>query len=202
MFTTIRMPAHELSGATRAMSVFLGALVMGMIIQMVTAALMMLDAEPTAQIVAEKVLAGGNVEVAVGPVVVIISDHWLRAYCIIGAVLGSILSIAVYPPKDMNQKSIIRKSATSLTVSLISGIMFTPVIIRYYDLPRDGDWVLFAAGTVSLLSVSVLSQILPILINSARNKTKDVASTVFGKSYVPDSDIHSDIPRSDPSNHV
>lgn len=127
-------------------------------------------------------------------VVVILADNWLRAYCIIGSVLGAILSIAIYPPQEPASKNSIRQSATKLIVSLLSGIVFTPVLVRYLDVPLDGDWILFGAGTVSLLSVSVLTAALPLITLMAKRRVKDVIGKVMGSNYIPDSDTHGDSP--------
>lgn len=174
------------SATWKVVAMVLGVLAMGMVLQIVAAAVMLLDNEAVNVVVNQP-----------QDVVVIVGDNWLRAYCIVGAVLGSILAIAIYPPKEVSQfqfKTAIRKAAANLTVSLISGIMFTPVIIRYFELPRDGDWVLFSAGTVSLLSVSVLSALLPILATAAKNRAKDVAAKAFGPRYIPDSDFNDPLP--------
>lgn len=136
--------------------------------QATTAAAMLLEAVPGEQVV----LADKDGEEKREEVVVIIGDNYLRAWCIVGSVFGSILSVALFPPSEKSQTVAVRRISVNCLISMISGVMFSPVLVRFYDLPRDGDWVLFTSGVVSLSSVSVLQLTVPLIPLMAKGKFK------------------------------
>lgn len=99
-----------------------------------------------------------------------------RAFCIAGALGGAFLSIALFPPRgtDSHQS---RNQALRFGSSAISGLLFTPVVIRWQGWPVDVDVVLAVSGGVALVSVSVISAVVPFLIRKITGKVKDAASS-------------------------
>lgn len=133
-------------------------------------------------------------------VVAIMGDHWLAAYCLIGSALGAILSIAIFPihnPKPVGKKprqstpsepevsrNLIRQLCVKFAASLICGVLAAPVTIRYYDFPRDVDFVLFISGAIAFLSISAIHAGMPFLLAGVASRVKSTIS-VTGLDPVP-----------------
>lgn len=94
---------------------------------------------------------------SVGNTVVIFDDSKLRGWCIAGSCGGAILSIFLFPlpnPKEL---------AFKLLASGISGMMFSPMFLRWIGWQVDVDTVLFTSGGVALFSWGVLQILVPLV---------------------------------------
>lgn len=109
------------------------------------------------------IAATAGMEAMSNGTVVIFEDFKLRGWCIAGACGGALVSILVFPlPKP-------RALAFKLVASGISGMMFSPMIIRWSGLQVDVDTVVFVSGIVALLSWGCIQIAVP------------VATKIFGK---------------------
>jgi hypothetical protein len=86
----------------------------------------------------------------------VMDDASLRLVCIMGSIGGALISVLLYPlPRT---KELIAK----LVVSVIAGVMFTPMVVRWLNLSRDTDTLLFASCAVALLGYTSLQIIVPL----------------------------------------
>lgn len=99
-------------------------------------------------------------EAAVG----IFSESTLRAWAVIGAVLGSMLSVAIAPPKPESTTAELLRSLLFKGVASISGgIIFTPIAFKYTALEVTVDMVLSVSGVMSFLTTSILHRLVPVI---------------------------------------
>ena len=101
----------------------------------------------------------------------IIDDSKLRLICVAGSLGGAILSVGFFPPE--RNGNVIRGVALKLSCSSISGVMFTPAIMRWFNIEFQTDIVLACSGTVSLLSWSVLQMAVPLITRIIRGRITD-----------------------------
>lgn len=87
----------------------------------------------------------------------------LRMFCLIGALGGAFLAVALFPPKE-GAGSPVRRLAAKFLSSGIAGMLFTPIVIRWREWPLDVDVVLAVSGAVALVAVTVLHTAIPILL--------------------------------------
>lgn len=100
---------------------------------------------------------------------VIFEDTRLLMCCVIGAFLGACLNVFVSPIDLGNEpREAMRKVAARMLASLISGVIFAPMIVRYFQIELNLDTLLFVAGVTSFLAVGVLDGVAPMLIAKAK----------------------------------
>lgn len=85
----------------------------------------------------------------------------LRAYTIIGCVIGSFLSVIIFPPEGGAHA--VRNLGIKFFTSLSLGVLFTPLIIRYFDMPRDVDIAMAIGGGWSIFSAGVVHKVAPYI---------------------------------------
>lgn len=98
--------------------------------------------------------AGEHIDVVVNG---IMDSSALRLYCIIGSVLGAMLSISVFPMLQW------QTAAQKALASTISGAVFTPLLMHWWSLSLTLDYVLGCSATVALCSWSILQIALPMV---------------------------------------
>lgn len=84
-------------------------------------------------------------------------DERLRLVCLSGSIGGAIVSVGLFRPRNTQEL------AWKLTCSGLSGMMFSPMIMRYIGWPLEADHVLAASGSVALLSWGVLQMAVPLM---------------------------------------
>lgn len=94
--------------------------------------------------------------------VVIFEDRHRIAYCLIGALSGAFVSVAVFPPKT-DEKSVARRMGTKFGCSAIGGIVLTPKAIEYFGWEPNADNLIFSSFLVATIAVSLLHTVLPML---------------------------------------
>lgn len=99
----------------------------------------------------------GGVALAADGVVVIMDDQKLRALSVIGSLLGAFLSVGLLPPSSTDLRQYALKFGGSATV----GILVSPLLIRYYSIAVDSDWVFGVSGIVAALSTITLHKLIP-----------------------------------------
>lgn len=90
--------------------------------------------------------------------IVIMDDTRLRLICIAGSLGGAVVSVMLF--SVTTHKELARK----LTVSSLSGVIFSPVIMRYIAVPASTDYVLVISAVTALLSWSALQTVVPMAI--------------------------------------
>jgi uncharacterized membrane protein len=97
-----------------------------------------------------------------------------RIFCLLGAIGGAFLAIALFPPREQ-LGNYSRRLALKFVSSGIAGLLFTPIIIRWQKWPIDVDTVLAVSGIVALVSVSIISALVPIFVKKVVGKFGDEA---------------------------
>lgn len=87
----------------------------------------------------------------------VMDDARLRYTCIIGAVGGAIISIAMFSTPRF------RPMTAKFVVSAVSGSMVTPAIMRMFYMPLDTDWILGASCVVAVCAYSVIQVLAPLV---------------------------------------
>lgn len=96
--------------------------------------------------------------VIVSPEVIEILAHkTLRLYCLLGALGGGMVGVLI-----MGQAGA-REMAGKWTVGVLSGIMFTPWLVKMTGAAPLPDTIVAASGVVSLLSWGCLHKLIPVL---------------------------------------
>lgn len=89
--------------------------------------------------------------------IVIMDDSRLRLICIAGSLGGAVVSVMLFTVTS--HKELARK----MTVSCISGIVFSPVIMRYVSLDPTTDYVLLCSAVTAMLSWTLLQTVIPMV---------------------------------------
>lgn len=79
----------------------------------------------------------------------------LRMYCLLGSIGGAWLAITIFPPHT-ERGNVAQKLAFKFLSSSVSGLLFTPIAIRWQNWPLDVDVILAVSGIVAFLSWSLL----------------------------------------------
>lgn len=87
----------------------------------------------------------------------------LRAWCVIGAVIGGTLAVLIWAPEDPASKIGFRMVLVKFLAATLLGIMCGPVACRYTDAPINEDWVMFVAGSIAFSGVPVIHKTAPII---------------------------------------
>lgn len=96
------------------------------------------------------VAGGGGLVAAQGGVPGVMDDAQLRAWCIVGSVMGAALSVIFTPPKTL------RVGVFKWLGSLLTSFMFTPSVFLWLDVDRSIDAVLPIAGLSAFLAWYIL----------------------------------------------
>lgn len=90
--------------------------------------------------------------------IVIMDDTRLRLICMAGSLGGAVMSVMLFTVTT--HKELARK----LTLSSLSGLIFSPVIMRYLAVPVSTDYVLVVSAVTALLSWTSLQTVVPMAI--------------------------------------
>jgi hypothetical protein len=101
-------------------------------------------------------LVGGASLAAEGTPVIMDSAH-LRALCIVGSALGAVISIGLLPTDTTSMP----QYALKFGVSATTGILTSPLVVRYLEIQPDSDIVLGVSGLIAILSTVTLHKVLP-----------------------------------------
>jgi uncharacterized protein YacL len=123
-----------------------------------------------------------SVDPVVDPVMVTTSVLFenvaLRSACAVGSVMGALLSILLFPCMSANA---LREMSAKFLASLISGVLFTPVVMRTSGLVMDLDHVVACSGAIAFFSVTVLHKSLPMLESTLGAWFQRQFERMFGK---------------------
>lgn len=95
----------------------------------------------------------------------LLADTRLTALCLIGAVAGGIIAVALWPPRDTESEAQrTRALAAKFGSSMFMGAGLTPAIIRLMNWPLSGDVALPCAMLVAMFSVAAVHATTPIVL--------------------------------------
>lgn len=83
-----------------------------------------------------------------------------RLACIVGAIGGGVLYIGVWPDVELSKATGHRYGqmlASRYSVCCIFGMMFTPGVFLYFNIPKTIDSVLVVSGMMAFVSVALLT---------------------------------------------
>lgn len=83
-----------------------------------------------------------------------------RLACIVGAIGGGVLYIGIWPDVELSKATGHRYGqmlASRYSVCCIFGMMFTPAIFMYLEIPKTIDSVLVVSGMMAFVSVAMLT---------------------------------------------
>lgn len=86
-----------------------------------------------------------------------------RMFCLIGAIGGAFLAVAIFPPRE-TEGNYARRLAIKFFSSGVAGCLFTPVIIQWRSWPVNVDTVLAVSGAVALVAVSLIHALVPLFV--------------------------------------
>lgn len=122
---------------------------------------MMVIAFATTEAIASVILlADDPVVVPVPPPVDLLTDNRMIAFCLIGSVLGGLVSIVVFPPHASNG-NVLRALGLNFLASSFCGVMFAPALVEYHAARNGGRvstaLILAGAGVLSIFAIMVLT---------------------------------------------
>ncbi len=104
----------------------------------------------------------------------IMDDARLRYTCVIGALGGALISIAMFSTPKF------RPMAAKFTVAAMGGSMATPAIMRLCNIPTEADLILGSSFVVAILSYSVIQVLAPLVPKAL--------ALMFRQKYMPSDD--------------
>ncbi len=117
------------------------------------------------------VLFGALVVTASNESIVIIGDNpALRAWCIIGAMLGGFLSIALFPLDDTNMPVMVRRLMVKWIASTVIGYLVTPIFVRHFGVSPVSDNLLAISATFGFFGITVLHIVSPRVVKWFKRK--------------------------------
>lgn len=129
------------------------------------------DMAKTVLIVAALTAAQAAAAAAV-PANEVFDDFRRASICVIGALIGAFLTVAVFPPGGKTEQLRLRALSTKFGASMLAGVAFTPAGMTWFGLPKTPDYLIAASAFVAVFSVSGLHIIAP--------RVERVLDRVFG----------------------
>lgn len=93
----------------------------------------------------------------------VMGDTKLRAWCIIGSVAGGAMAVCIWMPKNETPETTFRRLLIKFFGSTLLGATFGPFAIRYWELPRDEDFVMGVAAAIAFLGVWLIHLTAPVI---------------------------------------
>jgi len=90
------------------------------------------------------------------PVTEVFDDIRAVCVCVIGAMVGAFLAIAVFPPRDDTEENKVRRLSLKFGSSMFSGIVFTPAIMQHVGLAKSADYLMGISAFVAIFAVTAL----------------------------------------------
>lgn len=108
-----------------------------------------------------------------------------RMFCLIGALGGAFLAVAIFPPKE-REGNYSRRLAIKFFASGVAGCLFTPIIMSWRGWPVNVDTVLAVSGGVALSAVTLIHSLWPILVRKFTGKIDGAFSDQPAKPFDSD----------------
>ena len=112
------------------------------------------------------VLLEAGVSAAV-PNVDVFDDVRRISICVVGAMIGAMLTVAIVPQNTENEKSLTRRLAMKFGASALGGVAFAPAIMQWIGLPKSADYLMGCSAGTAAVVVSVLHVIQPLIAKAA-----------------------------------
>lgn len=103
----------------------------------------------------------------------ILSDWALRAWCLIGSIVGAWLYIVIVPEKEPANT---KRLAGKFTAAAAGGITMTPMVVSLLGVPQTVDWTAGLATLVAFSMIGILVDAGPIIKNWAVSFIKAIIS--------------------------
>lgn len=114
----------------------------------------------------------------------ILDNAALRTCCLAGSAIGAVLAIAIETEggKQKRQESgnELRALARKLLASAIGGVIFAPLMLRWFQMTLDPDIVLGWSGITAFASVSTLQIASGVYRRAAKKYLEDKATSIVG----------------------
>lgn len=123
-------------------------------------------------IVAATQAAVAAVDVATAPHRDVYDDGRLIGLCVLGSIMGAFLAVAAFKPVIQPEQDPKRMHSLSLKfgVSMVSGVAFSPLIIRHIIHDISPDIVVGISGIVALVAVTCLHKVAPMVEEYIKRK--------------------------------
>lgn len=112
-------------------------------------------------------------------VIEILAHATLRLYCLLGALGGGVLAVLLTGGAGF------REMAGKWTVGVLSGLLFTPWIIKVFSIYPSPDYIVAASGAVALLAWGCLHKLLPVLERLVIGRTRKLLGDKSDPSTPP-----------------
>lgn len=106
----------------------------------------------------------------------IIDDGKLRMWCLVGAIGGSIAGVCIFGWKNAKDLGL------KIVGSSLLGMMFTPGLMRVFEISPEVDMVLISAPCVAIFGTAILKMVFPAVVWTART----VFARTFNLQFPPD----------------
>lgn len=93
----------------------------------------------------------------------VLHDAQRVGYCILGAVVGALMSIAIFPPDNTNETMLVRRLALKFGCSSLGGFVVTPAFIEWMKWPDSGESLMAISFFVAVFLVAGLHFVAPRL---------------------------------------
>ena len=105
------------------------------------------------------------VEVVAAPQRDVYEDGRMIGLCVLGSIMGAFLAVAAFKPQPPDENDPKRMHSLSLKfgVSMVSGVTFSPLIIRNTVNDISPDIVVGISGIVALVAVTGLHKVAPLV---------------------------------------
>lgn len=94
----------------------------------------------------------------------VLEDAILRAYCIIGSIVGAWITLSMY-----SSKLTVAQFITKFIASMGTGVMLTPMILYYTNLPKKVDIIAGVSTLVAIFALAVLATLTPTVTKWAES---------------------------------
>ena len=114
-------------------------------------------------------------------VIEIIAHKTLRLYCLLGALGGGFIAVMLMSQANATA----REMAAKWTTGVLSGLIFTPWLMRVTSIAPYPDYILAASGAVSLLAWGCLHKLIPVIERILVRRTRRMFGDPSDPSTTP-----------------
>lgn len=108
----------------------------------------------------------------------IMGNSKLRAWCVIGAVMGGTLAVCIWMPKNMTPSATFRELLIKFTGSTLLGLSLGPWLTRCCEITIDEDGVIVIPAMLAAFGVWVIHMTIPVCEKNWPRVTEWVAAKV------------------------
>lgn len=108
------------------------------------------------------VAALSAVEISIPPTDVF-DDSRLIGLCVLGSIMGAFLASSIFSDSAQPQEKRVQRLSMRFGISMVSGVTFSPLVIRKVGMQISPDIVVGISGLVALVAVTSLQKVVPIV---------------------------------------